>query len=342
MNPDKWLGNLLKRYGLNQPDGRMLYGYRLTDDEYLSLKDTLAFASEFGQLGEVARKIRSFPALFVLYAAEWWRREYQGGAWEWAPIIGSFGGDATQLATNARTECVQQGFAYWGHRPSGEGKKFFGAAVAQGGLPLKFIGNGGGKLASIMASALRSATRFHWDESQIAQDVADRADELPGSLHKPEIYALIAQMVRAVLELKKEFQLTGETDPIAILNKRDPQWRERFPLQLEDVAAEALLTGLVKEAAQQVVVSSSSMFAVERFLKPIAEGRYELMSSLHCPTTVHVENLVHLFRLHTNEDLPRYFSIDAQVGEREPFADGRQILGAETAKASLFVNKRYL
>ncbi len=337
VNPDKWLNELLNNRKLERPDGRMLYGYRLGDEEYRSLRETLVFAMNFGKLDEVSNRIRGFSALFVLYAAEWWRREYQGGAWRWSSIISAFEGKADEFDAAARTQCVISGFAFWGHRPDGEGKKFFGAIVAHGGLPLKLIGQGDGKLASIMDYTLRLAARYHWDSLQIANAIEERADELPAaSLRCPEIYQLIASMVVAVLELKQEFRLAGIADPVAVLNTQEPNWRQRFPLSLEDADAQALLSGWVKEAAQQVVLASSVIFSVERMLRKTADGKYELVSVLACPQTLAADTLAELFGLN---ELSRYFSIDIQVGERKPFCEGRQILGADTATVSLAGSK---
>jgi len=337
MTPDKWIKELLSSRNLERPDGRMLYDYRLNNEEYKTLRETLAYTVDFGDLDEVSRRIRGFSALFVLYAAEWWRREYQGGAWRWTSIINAFGGNAKELDAVARTKCVISGFAFWGHRPDGEGKKFFGAIVAHGGLPLKLIGQGGGKLASIMDYTLRLAARYQWDTLQIVNAIEERADEFPAdSLRRPEIYQLIAKMVATVLELKQEFRLAGIADPLAVLYAQDPNWQLRFPLSLEDAAAQALLSGLVKEAAKQTVLASSSVFTVERLLRKTAEGKYELSSILACPNTLTADSLARLFALN---ELPRYFSIDVQVDERKPFCEGRQILGVETATVSLAGNK---
>ena len=337
VNPDKWLNELLNSRNLQHPDGRMLYGYRLNNDEYRSLCETLAFSTSFGKLDDVSKRIRGFSALFVLYAAEWWRREYRGGAWRWSSIIKAFDGNADELDAAARTQCVISGFAFWGQRPDGEGKKFFGAIVKHGGLPLKLIGQGGGKLASIMDYTLRLAARYHWDSVRIVNAIEERADELPAaSLRCPEIYQLIASVVATVLELKQEFRLAGIADPLAVLNTQDPNWRQRFPLSLEDSAAQALLSGLVKEAALQVVLASSAVFSVERMLRKTADSKYELVSMLACPQSLAADTLAELFGMN---ELPRYFSIDVQAEGRKPFCEGRQLLGAETATVSLAGSK---
>jgi len=340
MTPEKWLNDLLEKRGLTQPDGRMLYEYRLSNEEYSSLHETIKFALDFGRLDEVAKRIRRFSALFVMYASEWWRRDYDGGAWRWTPIIQSFGGDPNALPTNVRTDCVVLGFAYWGHRPNGVGKKFFGSVVAQGGLPLKFIAHGRGKLTSIMEHSIRLASRYRWDNSQLIDSIAERSNELPDSLRRHEIFELIASMVTSILEIKQEFGLSGVADPLAVLNNNDPVWRQRFPLPLDDQAAQALLTGLVKEAARQSSNSQLAIFTVERFLKTVGDRRYQLVSSLLCPQTVDADALATLFSLPSAESLPRYFNLDLKLQSREPFADGRQLLGSQIAKVSLSPRKR--
>ncbi|MFY9260645.1 MAG: STY4851/ECs_5259 family protein [Gallionella sp.] len=322
MTPEKHLLELLKTRGLERADGRMLYAYRVTNEEYQSLRQMLGFATEFGDLDSVAQRMRDFSALFVLYAAEWWRREYQGGAWKWSSILDTFceGGDT--LNTTIRTACVERGFAYWGHRPEGTGKKFFGAIVAHGGLPLHFIGLGEGKLSDMMDAMLRQAARYHWDREQIINAIEERAK----SVQKQEVYSLIADIVSAVLTLKQDFHLSGEIDPVSVLNAKAPDWRERFPLSLEDDAAQTLLIGLVKEAALQMPRATTGAFQVVRELKKVGE-QYALRSVLVLPKKLAIDELKTLFKL---SDLPRYFLIDIHANARLLFCTGRQTFGADT------------
>lgn len=326
MTPEKHLLTLLKTRGLEHADGRMLYAYRLTNEKYQLLRQRLGFATEFGNLDSVAQRIRGFPALFVLYAAEWWRREYRGGAWKWSSILDTFceGGDT--LNTTIRTACVERGFAYWGHRPEGTGKKFFGAIVAHGGLPLHFIGLGEGKLSDMMDAMLRQAARYHWDREQIINAIEERAAELAKSVQKREVYSLIADIVSTVLTLKQDFHLSGVIDPVSVLNEKAPDWRERFPLSLEDDAAQTLLIGLVKEAALQMPPAATGAFQVVRVLKKVGE-QYALRSVLALPKKLAVDDLKTLFKL---TDLPRYFSIDIHANARLLFCTGRQTFGADS------------
>lgn len=330
-----WLHEMLQQRNCPQPDRRWLYAYRLDLDEYRSLKAVLCDALQGAQVAVLVKRNRMFSALFVLYAAEWWRREYSGGAWRWSPILESLGIKSELLAPNERTAAVLTGFAYWGLRPTGEGKKYFGAIVAHGGLPLKMIGHGDGKLAAIMATVLRQAARYRWNEGQVADSVADHAHGLPESLCQREIYELVAQMVMTALRLKQEYRIEGAADPISALDQAYPDWRGEFPLALDDDAAQRLLAGLVREANQTSLANELAAFSVIRVLVPIADGMYALQSSIAHPSVLSAESLAAQFELASAEDLPRYFNIDVAVNERVPLTVGRQILGTQNASVSL-------
>ena len=329
-----WLQEMLQKRNCPQPDRRWLYAYRLDLDEYRSLKAVLCNALQ-GCYVAVLVKNRQFSALFVLYATEWWRREYSGGAWKWSPILESLGVKSELLAPNERTAAVLSGFAYWGLRPSGEGKRYFGAIVAHGGLPLKMIGHGDGKLAAIMATVLRQAARYRWNEVQIADAVADHAHGLPDSLLQREIYELVAQMVMTALRLKQEHRIEGAADPISALDQAYPDWRGEFPLALDDDAAQRLLAGLVREANQTTLANELAAFTAIRVLVPIEQGIYALRSTIAHPSVLLSESLIAQFELASAEELPRYFNIDIAVNERVPLTVGRQILGTQDASVSL-------
>lgn len=74
-----WLHAMLQRRNCPQPDRRWLYAYRLDLDKYRSLKAVLCDALQGSQVAVLMKRNRMFSALFVFYAAEWWRREYSGG-----------------------------------------------------------------------------------------------------------------------------------------------------------------------------------------------------------------------------------------------------------------------
>lgn len=329
-----WLRQMFAARQLEQPDGRMLFQYRLSQVEYGAAREVLRALSS-GDLHDSAfLRDRDTCALFVMYAAEWWKREYAGGAWRWTPIVQSFAPVDSVIPPMERTHAIIRGISYWRHLPGSEGKKYFGVLVAHGGLPMRLISTGGGKVSAVLSSALRLALRYRWDEPSIQVAIAERADELSHHLRHEEIFSLMARMVSTVVELKREFALTGVTNPVSLLDAKDASWRDRFPLAVDDAVAQQLLVGLVQEASQQSPSVGSGEFRVERLLREAGHGVFELTSLVRHPPIIESDVLASVFGIRA-DDVPRYFTIDVQVDDRQPLCNGRQILGADSASVSL-------
>ncbi|GAA5172383.1 STY4851/ECs_5259 family protein [Viridibacterium curvum] len=324
-----WLQGFFGARGLQGADKRMLYAYRLKGDEFATLADSLRESLAAASFEQLATRSTFFCAQFVLFASEWWHREYRGGAWRWDPIFHALG-YLTAVDANKRTTCVERGLGYWKHRPSGVGKMYFGAIVAHGGLPLKALGQGTGKLSGILLHALRLAARYGWGEEQLVDVVRERAASLPDSLRHEEIYLLLAQMVLTALELRREFRLEAGGDVLATLQRHDPAWMDRFPISLEESAAKPLLADLVKEAVLQQPTSGGRVFSLERTLFEGGSGGFRLRATLRTKRNVTVEELAQSFRL-APEKLPSFFSIDPFAELADPWLSGRLVLGHEGA-----------
>lgn len=332
MGLPNWLQEMFKRRGLQKPDGRWLYAYRLGAQEYGTLGQLLTDAVRATPVQVLARRNCHFAALFVLYASEWWRREYDGGPWRWGSILASLQISSDDWAPNERSEVVLSGFAFWGLRPTSEGKRYFGTVVAHGGLPLKLIGHGGSRLNAVMGTVLRQAVRYGWGESQVFEAVLDHEHGMPVSLRKEEVYRLLASMVLTTLDLKARYQLAGVADPIMRLDNAEPGWREEYPLQIDDAAAVQLLTSLVEAASQTSSDrDAGTVFQVVRSLSCSESGEWRLESQVVHPAVASASALAQQFGLGIASELPRYFEIYATVGERRALTSGRLLLGSDRA-----------
>ncbi|WP_420554264.1 hypothetical protein [Neptuniibacter marinus] len=84
-----WLKGFFKNHNrnLDGPDGRALYAYQLkeTEFDFLSALLSNSIASKVGCVSFNTGTER----LFVLYAAEWFRRRYEGGTWKWEEVFKS-------------------------------------------------------------------------------------------------------------------------------------------------------------------------------------------------------------------------------------------------------------
>lgn len=320
----------------------MLFRYRTTAVEYLSLRELLC--QRLTALGGLPWKFTSFAecALFVLYSAEWWRREYTGGAWRWTRIIESLTTGPYNIDVYERTDAVERGLRVWGHRPSLDGKKYLGAIVAQGGLPLQMIAQGDGAVTKLLVRGMRHAQLLGWDEDRLEQYFATHELDLVQHLRAAEIFRLLASVVWTVLELRNEFHLAGANNPLEILDKVQPNWRDRFPIAADDRSAEPLLTGLVREAARVIKAVNAYPASISRTLvrRPDSQD-YELVMSIQLATNITLDALSAALGV-SSKSLPQSFTLELDGKNRTTLGTGRQLLGGRESTVMLSGNPRRL
>jgi hypothetical protein len=320
-----WVRVLLTRNGVDQPDRRMLYRYRVTDEEFNALTQILRDYTNGKALSDCAVQNLYFPAAFVMFGAEWWKRRYSGGLWNWSAMIREFGGQPYSWSPNLRSDTVVAGLGYWGHAIHPAGKTYLGSVIIQGGIPQKLLSNDFGSITALLRGVVRLAARLDASLPEILEIVAEQKDRLPQSLRREELLGVLAQIADVVIELKRQFDLAGDAAAcVEKLDQKEPLWRDRFPLPLGEQAAEALIKILFADAT---VPTSSPQFSVDRYLRSAGEG-LELASRLRLPTSLSGESLSQLLSLPNGGDLPRYFAIEMDTGAREVVAEGRRVLGA--------------
>jgi hypothetical protein len=307
----------------------MLFSYRASKEEYLALRTIFA---------QSRRHLRGVPwrtgsqaecACFVLYAAEWWRREYAGGHWRWQDILDSLQPDIT-LGHFERALAVERGLGYWGHKVSDSGKKYLGSIVAQGGLPLQLIAHGDGSISRLLMRGVRQAQLYRWNSAQCEAYFETCAEDLVQHMREPSIYRLLAAVVQTVLALRQEFQLAGVSRPVEKLEKQLPAWRERFPIAVDDEAADSLLVGLVREAALEICAVSAYPVLATRSLHVRDDGvTFDLVLTLATPASMQLAALARACNV-PEEAIPQAFSLELPGARRERLGEGRQLLGAES------------
>lgn len=316
----------MARRELTRPNGEMLFSYRATKDEYLSLRALLARTLECLGGSPWTLDSPSECACFVLYASEWWRREYSGGPWRWTHILQSIG-PVFRLDVLERTNAVERGLRAWGHRPGGQGKKYLGAIVAHGGLPLQLVAKGDGSITRLLVRGMRQAQLYAWDSSRLESFFEAHELELVQHLRDDDIYRLLASIVVTVLALRHECQLAGVSNPVEALDRLQPTWRERFPIAVDDNSAEPLLVGLVREAAKEFKPVTAYPVVVTRSLHLAEDGEtYTLVMSAEMPSSITLAALASVTGL-TADAIPQSFSLDLIGHERVALGDGRQLLG---------------
>jgi hypothetical protein len=227
-----------------------LYLYQTTKAEYEELRSLLTSLSGAHGAIRCQYHVWEFPAAFAIYAAEWWKREYAGSHWSWHPILESLGIDPTGWPRVEQQSCLVVGLRYWGQTPRTAGKAYLGAIASQAGLPMRVVAENSGTIADLLGRVMRKSARLGLTGQDVAAVVQGDPYGLPESLRLDQTIALIAKMVDVALDLRREHKLAKNANPVAELDRCNPDWRNAFPLLIEDGAAKRLLDGLVRDAAQ--------------------------------------------------------------------------------------------
>jgi len=312
-----WLRRFLKTRHLESPDGRHLYAYRTSDEEFVELRQVVSSSA----------KRRNFPddtataALFCLYSSEWLRRELQGGNWNrWKPLFGSLAADTSaDISVEARTRAVEIGLSYWKltvQRQEGW-TAYFASLVCEGGLPLQLLRHEGGeRLRGFFRAVLEDAAIFGGTPESIARAAERHQERLPATWRSTAVFQMAGDLVARIRELQQA--VSGAERPVEALDMAHPGWRESLPLQLSDDAAEALITGLVEDAAKMAARPRHTMRAV-RILHQDAEGTFSVRRRLSLPRWIEASTLAQLLDCQTTP-LPERLNLVVETPDAsQPF-----------------------
>lgn len=300
---------MLQHRDLERPDGRPLYQYRISDDEYAELVNLLKLSSSMG-VDNISRML-SWDALFVIYSAEWWRRFYDGH-WGWENIFGSIGIDYGQLSTGRRNELIASGLQRWRREVrAGDGsRKFLGTVATEGGLPLHQLADSGGWLKNVLKPVLRKSVSCGIDVSLLIDSYEDL---IPRSYRSPETTQILADIATIVIDLRHDHQLMDKESPLQWLDTNQPNWRQCFPLPIDDDSAKALLGDLV-DAASKIRGGEGvgRVFELERVLNRLESPYPELVARIETPRFIYFDRIQHATE---REILPS--AVDIEVYERQ-------------------------
>lgn len=253
LSPRPWLEGVFQRYHLAAPDGRPLYGYNVDDGEFAQLRMILHGAPA---------QTREHCALFCIYTAEWWRRNYDGGTWNWSKPLEVLGLDGDRYTS--LYEPIELGLRYW-RRPlvTQRGARLFMVTLfCEGGLPLKLLARDGHALTEFFRRLLDAQARVDLPREMLPSVAAGLAEAtLSARLRTDQVYELASDIVQAVVDLRTHLPETG--DLIAGLDRNVPGWRARMPLNLADPIAERLFLGLARQAKTPSRASSPLRVSAE-------------------------------------------------------------------------------
>ena len=287
-SPVTYINEFLHRRGLGGPDGRALYAYRCTTIEFDSLAEALSHSAPAGTTNAATRA-------FVLYAAEWWQRQYDGHHWAWEPLLASI---KWHVHYPDLYEPVRAALSWWRidlvRLPTSI--RYLGTFACQGGLPLGLVGDADSRVVQYLRAVLNHTAEYR----KFVDDAIDLARDQqhllrPPTLRRDYVFRLAADLIEAVLDLQSDAQ--GE-DPISTLDQVRPGWRKTMPLALENERARDLLTGLLRVQVRP----PTDDFRVERFLRRTSVG-WRLGARVRLPASISAEHLAHHLNM-SEGDLP--------------------------------------
>ncbi|HHO0768843.1 STY4851/ECs_5259 family protein [Aeromonas caviae] len=314
MQINQWISEFLARRGLKHPDERPLFAYKTSTDEFESLKRLLQnYADKF-------HLSRHYPAAWLLFAAEWWKRDYAGGAWRWGPLCEAAG--LKSLSHDKIRNLVIDGHQQWCLQTSikTEGKRFIGLVAMSGGLPMRLVESAQGGLARLLRMVTEQALHYNLHDEQLRQAVEAQAALLPVCYQQSPVYELLDNLIKAVLHIRATYELHDVSDPIGKLQKECPDWEDIFPITLDSQAAASLIKGLVRSVVSIPPLSRQTPFQILKGLRLSTDGsppQYELSFIMQAQANrEHVANALGF----PCEQLPPHFQLVLRVGEQEYMA----------------------
>ncbi|WP_294447053.1 hypothetical protein, partial [uncultured Mailhella sp.] len=164
LNIKNWLHDFLYQRGLDKPDGRHLFSYHATPDEFLALEDGLKHSVEVASILDdhnplaVLNNMSDFDAVFVLYAALCWQQRYDGTTWTYDVVLQGLG-ITLDNPTQELKGTIENGLAFWGLAVNDKGYVYLGAIAREAGLPQKLLSENRGAVGGVLHSVLREALR---------------------------------------------------------------------------------------------------------------------------------------------------------------------------------------
>jgi hypothetical protein len=238
-----WIDSFLKKRGYTEPSGLPLYSYSTTDNELQMLSTLLSVCPEerhspiFGTY---------WAAGYCLFVSEMYRRQYDAN-WSWKAFDSEL---ELSLQPIEHKDLVKRGLDFWGRpiRYRAHGADYLGSLFAEGGLPWKLLQSEGHGFGRAIKAGIKHYHECKHDGRDLVQVIREYGQYFPQSFQNEEKYQLLARVVETLMLLAEQHALDEQDDPSAYLNSHYPQWRDEFPLPLEEKNGHSLVNEWLRDA----------------------------------------------------------------------------------------------
>lgn len=215
---------LLSRH-MSTPDGSPLYAYRFEASEFEGVRELLRAH------GAKALRDPAGGALLVMYLAEWFRRERDGGGWDWVTPLGRIGVSYHPTAAWADVrytevrDWVEAGLRSW-RRPIPPRRSLLATIVQESGFPAADVAKG--RLGTWLRRAILTAERG----LNTYDAVSAEAWRAPETLARV-LFPSVVKLCEAIIRLRKKVSGTPG-DAVTALDLDEPSWRDTLPFDVRD------------------------------------------------------------------------------------------------------------
>ena len=217
-------------------DGRPLHLYRIDerafDELQIMVRDWLRASAD----GRVA-------GAFVLWASEYYRREFDGGTFSWSFLTDALDLDIEQAVLRDLTARGLRAFARPAPRRSDAGVQYLKTLAAEGGLPVRLLSSEGGYRTALVG-LVSDIERFGLGcpQEQALAFAARRLARLPFGYRTDEFADVFVQFAREIVALRARAPEGLDAAGVETwLDRTDPDWRDGLTLRLDGPAARSLL-----------------------------------------------------------------------------------------------------
>lgn len=221
---------------LSGPDGSPLYAYRFEAGEYDGVRKLLSAG------GVNALRDPSGSALLVMYLAEWFRRERDGGGWNWVTPLGHVGirYHPTEAWADVRypevRDRVEAGLRAW-RRPVPPRRSLLTTIVQESGFPAADVAKG--RLGAWLRRAILTAERGLNSFDAVAAEAWRAPETLAQAL-----FTSVVTLCEAIVGLRR-LVANVQGDALAALDRMHPNWRATLPFDVGDDDFRRLVEQLV-------------------------------------------------------------------------------------------------
>lgn len=238
-------------------------------------------------------------ASFCVFAAEWWRRNYEKGPWTWRGIQSALG--IERVSHDHLRTWTDQGLRQLGRKPIqiGGSTRYLSTLAAEGGFPLKLVKRQGTYLHGLFSALFDHLDRTSQLEpsAEEVMAVAERRSTcLPRSLRQRPVFLLTGLLVARLWPLILEVR--DQELPLVWLDREHPGWRDSLPIELDDADARAFMEGLVSVGAETLARRAEGFGIGCHMAEDPDTETWHLLRSFSAPPSIRLDEAAELLGEH--------------------------------------------